>query len=364
MTKPTLITLCCLLLTACGHQKARQQQDAPGETFRHEVILKTTPVKQQGNSDLCWIYAMLATIETEHLMYGDSVNLSPTFQARHLLADEASKRLASRGTHRISTRGMMTMTMRLLQLHGAMPFSSYHVPDRIDYKGIISQLHRAADQAYAHRQSMKAFGQKVEQVLDNGMGTPPQWVFMLSCEYTPEEFAHSLYTMQEYTALTSFSHHPYGQHFALEVPDNRYDDVFLNLPLDTLMHCIDNALRNGHPVCWEGDTSEPGFDFPAGTARLDDHHTVITQEKRQQLFDHQQTTDDHCMEMMGIAYDSKGRKYYVCKNSWGNNRYGGYMYMEEDYVRAKTIAVVIPNAALPPLDITTNRGIDDYFNLR
>jgi bleomycin hydrolase len=38
-----------------------------------------TPIKDQGKSQTCWVYAMLATIETEHLSWGDSVNLSPYY---------------------------------------------------------------------------------------------------------------------------------------------------------------------------------------------------------------------------------------------------------------------------------------------
>lgn len=36
--------------------------------FTNEVMLRYSPVKDQGISPLCWMYAMLATIETEHIM--------------------------------------------------------------------------------------------------------------------------------------------------------------------------------------------------------------------------------------------------------------------------------------------------------
>ena len=51
---------------------------------------------------------------------------------------------------------------------------------------------------------------------------------------------------------------------------------------------------------------------------------------------------------IGIARDKKGKKLFICKDSWGNNLQGGFMYLDEDYVRAKTVGVVIPTAALPP----------------
>ena len=53
-------------------------------TFTNELLLPMTPVKDQGNTEFCWAYAMLATIETEHILRGDSVNLSPQYLGRML----------------------------------------------------------------------------------------------------------------------------------------------------------------------------------------------------------------------------------------------------------------------------------------
>jgi bleomycin hydrolase len=71
--------------------------------FDNEVVLKTTPVKDQGRSPLCWAYAMLATIETEHLMVGDSVNLSPTIP-RVVPPQQAQRYFLTGGAQRVSLR--------------------------------------------------------------------------------------------------------------------------------------------------------------------------------------------------------------------------------------------------------------------
>ena len=49
----------------CGNPQRQPTQTESRATSRfiEDVRLKTTPVKNQGNSDLCWMYAMLATIE-------------------------------------------------------------------------------------------------------------------------------------------------------------------------------------------------------------------------------------------------------------------------------------------------------------
>ena len=69
--KPYLIIYIVVGMLLAGCQRNR-----PKHTFTNELLLPMTPVKNQGESELCWAYAMLATIETEHLLRGDSVNLS------------------------------------------------------------------------------------------------------------------------------------------------------------------------------------------------------------------------------------------------------------------------------------------------
>ena len=69
---------------------------------------------------------MLATIETEHLVKGDSVNLSPLFLARQYLAAEAESFYFARGKGNLSQRGMSPMTLRLLGRYGAQPYDYYH----------------------------------------------------------------------------------------------------------------------------------------------------------------------------------------------------------------------------------------------
>jgi len=180
----------------------------------------------------------------------------------------------------------------------------------------------------------------VNDLLDSTIDFMPKFVFMLGAEYTPLEFAHSVCQKDEYQAFTSFTHHPFHEPFVLELADNQMNDAFMNVPIDTLMNRIDSSLRAGHPVCWEGDVSEPGFSFKKGIATIDVSSDV--QSLRQEQFEQFKTTDDHCLVLVGIARDEKNEKYYLAKNSWGtHNVYGGFMYLSENYVKLKTIAVMI-----------------------
>ena len=79
-----------LLLAACWYRSAPKTcgEGATAETaslqgvaaidtsvYETLAMLPTTPVKDQGHNELCWLYAMTATIESEHAAQGDSVNI-------------------------------------------------------------------------------------------------------------------------------------------------------------------------------------------------------------------------------------------------------------------------------------------------
>jgi bleomycin hydrolase len=347
MKKYLPILFILFLFTACKKETTRTVA-----TPQTEILIKTTPVKDQGKSDLCWLYAMLATIESEHLMMGDSVNLSPGSLSRYYLMDQALRRLIIRNQRpasmaiqslpAITTRGMAGMTLSLLQQYGITHWDAYH-PD-INMKVLARKVEKTVDNN-RNASHIKLF-KNMKDMMDEAMRPLPQYVFLLGAEYTPQEFARSVCRPDEYVALTSFAHHPYGETFALEVPDNYYQDRFLNLDPDTLMAHIDHALQTGHPVCWEGDISEDGFNWPMGIARLEraTERSILSgtplKNARQQDFEEGKTTDDHSMELIGIARSPRGRRYYIAKNSWGTeNAYKGLMYLSENYIRLKTIAV-------------------------
>lgn len=257
----------------------------PAEHFEPVVMNGMTPVKDQGQSQLCWAYAMLAAIETEHIMRGDSVNLSPAYIEYWMKHDHVGPK---------SGRAMGATLLSLMSRYGMVGYEVY-----------------------------------------NGSGLnekPPHRVFMLGADYTPLEFAHSVCTPDEYLLLTTTKAHPYGETVELDVPDNWAHHRFLNVHPDTLLVRTERAVRNHHGVCWEGDTSEQGYDYQRGVARLG----LI--EGR--------TTDDHAMAIVGIARDEAGAPYFIMKNSWGKtNCYGGLVYMSFDYFRKKTIAIYMTSEA-------------------
>lgn len=325
-----------MVVTAAGCYRSGGRKPAGSEPFVVDTLLPTTPVKDQGGSSLCWIYAMLATIETDHLCQGDSVNLSPDYLARMLLDDEATRYFLSHHQHHIAMRGMATGALHLMNTHGMVPFDAYHAFDAVNYGSLARRMELSCNA----KRTLRDAKTNASAILDEQISPLPRRVFMLGAEYSFGEFARSLALPHDYEALTSFTHHPFGESFVLETPDNTYADKFTNVHIDTLVARIYSSLRHGRAVCWEGDTSEKGFSVERGVADIDIEEP-ITQALRQRHFETLRTTDDHCMAIVGTAHDRRGKRFFIMKNSYGKRgRYRGFIYVSEDYVRLKTIAIV------------------------
>lgn len=182
--------------------------------------------------------------------------------------------------------------------------------------------------------------------------------------------------------LTSYQMYPFYEEVELTIPDNWMHARYYNLPIDELMEVMNNALKNGYSVCWDGDVSHNGFSHPSGlailptnnpeemiNAEIDKWTTLsakdrerkmqsfespvpemkVDDNKRQFTFNNRQTTDDHLMHITGMLKDQNGTIYYKTKNSWGEDRnsFGGYLYMSEPFCRLQTVAIMVHKDAIP-----------------
>ena len=156
----------------------------------------------------------------------------------------------------------------------------------------------------------------------------------------------------------------------------------MNVEMNDFKAIVDNAVENGYPVAWAADVSEKGFKWANGVAvipaetdekdlegselsrwvKLSDKEKqnerfnikgpgkeiTVTPESRQEMFDNQETTDDHGMVIEGYATDQNGKRYYKVKNSWDSDHiYGGYFYVSEAYFLAKTLSILVHKDAVP-----------------
>ena len=85
------------------------------KSYTHEVLNRMTPIKNQGKSQTCWIYAMLAAIETEQLSMGDSVNLSPYY---------IEKKMEYESQCPETKRGMGKTLLNLIKKYGIVDYDA------------------------------------------------------------------------------------------------------------------------------------------------------------------------------------------------------------------------------------------------
>lgn len=343
--KPHIFLLLIAVLLSCGRPAARRTDErGKGNTL---YSVPSTPVKQQGDADLCWLYAMTATLESEHLSEGDSVNLSAAFVARMMLHDEAVCCFRGMGRTDIALRGMMPTALHYINMYGIVPYDSYVDAEDADWTVLLRKITAMARAAAARHEEQHDFEAAVNSLLDDELGPlPAPHVYMFGAEYTRQEFAHSVCAPDEYVFLCSTTGERMNTPVMLNEPDNVFRDTFRNVPLDTLMQHIRHAVSTGHPVCWEGHVLKGSLlgDSRHGSSYIDEPATA-TADERERRYKRLETTDDHALCITGLVRHG-GKLYYKCKNSWGE-KWGdkGYCYLSENYIAMNTIAVAMSRKA-------------------
>jgi bleomycin hydrolase len=234
-----------------------------------------------------------------------------------------------------------------------------------------------------NRRVSTAWDNGLDGILDAYLGKIPMEFEHKGAKYTPRKFADEVIGLDadDYIQVTSFTHHPFYQPFIIEVPDNWLWGEVYNVKLNEMMEIINNSLEQGYTIGWATDVSEKGFSHRNGVAvvpqedlkEMDDtersrwenfteeerqrqlysfdgpvKEKEITQEIRQQGFDNYRTTDDHGMHIVGMVKDQNGTVYYKIKNSWNtDNKYDGYLYASENFVKLKTISLMIHKDVIP-----------------
>ena len=358
--------------------------------FTDIITLPTTSVKDQNKSGTCWCFAGTSFFENEiRRLGGDSLDLSEMFTVRHCYADKADRFVRMYGQMNFAPGGSLLDVPYVWKHYGAVPEEVYRGLEYGEDKHVHGELDAVLDayvKAVARKPTKKvstAWKKGVDGVLDAYFGELPATFEYKGKTYTPQSYAASLpIKLDDYVALTSFTHHPFYEQFVFEVPDNWLWGQYWNLPLDEFKAVVDNALENGFSLVWAADVSEGGFKWTDGVAlmpkgksegdmdgtdlarwvKLSDKERAnsrydfkapveeieVTQELRQQMFDNQETTDDHGMEIVGVAKDQKGNRYYKVKNSWDTNQvYDGFFYVSEPYFKAKTVNILVHRDAIP-----------------
>lgn len=367
-----------------------QVTNKPGSQYQFKEIhsVDKTAVRDQCRTGTCWSYSTLSFFESELIKMGKgSHDLSEMFVARNAYVEKAITFVRMGGKHQFDEGGEGHDIPFIIEKYGIVPESVYsglvNGKTRHNHNQLMSVLKPVVEAIAKEKpgQIGPEWIQAVEGILDAYLGKIPESFEYQGKTYTPQTFAKSLgLNMNDYAMLTSFTHHPYYQTFAIEVPDNWSMQTAWNLPLDELMAAVNESLEKGHSVAWATDVSEKGFSFRDALAIVPQHDSLIKKvgkddrlfnnagaekkgdafnkpivEKtidsklRQEAFDNQSTTDDHGMHIVAQYMEENSQTpYYLVKNSWGtDNPANGYLYASENYLKYKTISILVNKNGVP-----------------
>ncbi len=356
-------------------------QELPAELngYKFTTVKKAgaTPVENQNRSGTCWVYSANSFFESELLRMGKPpVNLSEMYIVHAGYLERAENYVRRQGASAFGQGAETHDVLNIIRKYGLVPYSAYsgfpagqdkpvHGEMEAVLKAILDAVIKVPDGKLS-QQWMKAY----TGALDGYMGAPPANFMVDGKLYTPQTYFQSLgINLNDYVALTSYTHHPFYKPFVLEVSDNWSNGQFYNIPIDEFMQVADNAVDKGYSIVWASDVSEKTFSAKEGMAiwpekawddMSPDERTAlfkapgkekwVSQEERQRGFDELTTTDDHGMHITGLATDQNGTKYFIVKNSWGttvNKDMGGYLYVSQPYFRSKTMSMLVHKDAVP-----------------
>lgn len=390
--KKFIISAICLLAAASMYA----QNPGADLTFTTVKANPITSVKNQASSGTCWVYSTLGFLESEIMRINgikdpaQCPDLSEFFVVSHSYAERAEKYIRLDGKLGFSAGSEADDVLHVIRDHGIVPNSEMtgmnygtELPAQSELDAVLKAYVDAVVRV-PNKTLTTAWFRGLKAILDEYLGKRPETFVVDGVTYTPESYRDYLkINPDDYVSLTSYTHHPFYTKFALEICDNwRWDEAY-NVPIDEFMAALDNALENGYTAEWGTDVSEAGFnrtgiglliDAKATAPGSDQAHwvgadpaapavpdalkeVVPTQEYRQIGFDNKSTTDDHGMQIFGIAKDQYGRKFYMVKNSWGTSgKYEGIWYVSANFVAGKSMDIMIHKDALQK-DLKKKLGI-------
>ncbi|WP_143307372.1 C1 family peptidase [Chitinophaga vietnamensis] len=331
---------------------------------------KATSVKNQAMTGTCWCFSTTSLVESECLRKGQAeLDLSEMFTVRNIYIEKARNYVLRQGNARFDEGGLGHDVIRAIATYGIVPESVYsglvNGATAYNHSVMTGTLKKYLDSIIKSKPPIPDNWEAgFTAILDEYMGKPPATFEYNGKTYTPISFAKEVvkFDADDYATFTSFTHHPFGQRFVVEVPDNFSNGSYYNVPLEQLKSITKSALEKGYTVMWDADASNRGWASNKGYAMLMPNDSILatmnvnpemkeavySQESRQRLYEELVTQDDHLMHITGIEKTPGGKTFFIVKNSWGKKAgpFDGYINVSEPYFAINTITIIVPKAAL------------------
>lgn len=351
--KKIIIAAAVALVSISANAQPKPAQ--PEAEYKFTVVKENpiTSVKNQYRSSTCWCFSALGFLESEAIriknikdttLYPD---FSEMFVVSHSYKDRAVKYVRTDGHINFAAGSEADDVLHVIEDYGLVPQDAMPGLQPLPIHGELDATTKAYVEAIAknpNRTLSTNWKKGFDAIVDSFLGETPETFEYNGKNYTPASYRDEMGIVpSDYVTLTSFTHHPFYTSFIIEIADNwRWDSAY-NIPLDEFMEVIYNAIDKGYTLAWGSDVSEKGFTRNGIGVLLDDvkattgsdqerwigkagekkevvaelpKEASVTQESRQEGFENKTTTDDHGMQIFGVAKDQNGTNYFMVKNSW------------------------------------------------
>lgn len=321
------------------------------------------PVESQGRTNTCWAFSTLSFLESDiHRQHHIQVKLSQAFVVYQEYLDKADRFVDMRGNSYFAEGAEGNSVTRQIGDHGIVPYEVYNGLKKgqpyHDHQTLFNELDSFLKGIKSSGNWNNTFvRESVKAILNHHLGIPPEKFIYQGKEYTPITFRDKYLKMKsdDYVEIMSYMQQPYWQQVEYEVPDNWWhDQSYYNVPLDTFMECLKNAVKTGYTVSIGGDVSEPGYnsDLKVGVIpTFDIPREYIDENARQFRFSNRTTTDDHGIHIVGYTIDN-GDWWFIIKDSGSgarNTEPVGYRFIREDYIKLKWMGFTVHRSAVEDL---------------
>ncbi len=350
--------------------KAQPSPEAPLSSIRLTDSVFCTEVKDQGMSPTCWTFGSNSLFESDlEKKNGARLNLSEMFIARYAYIDKAEAWLASKGKTYYEGGGQFRDVIRIINRYGIVPEDIYNGRPHGEYMhnhaGLDTAMRRFANELLIKGNTSlnETDLLKINDTLDRYLGKVPETFWFNQQQYNPKTFAAEIgLSGDDYIDLMSFAGLPFYKRSLLADEFNWAGDSLFNITLEDMQMVVDTALAHGWSVGWEGDVTEPGFNFLNGYATISDSDYQYP-EKRIQDFGNGSTKRDHMLHVVGMGHNDQNKKWYYLKNSWGIwfSKFRGFLFMDENYFKLKTVVLMVNKQALPQ-SLQHKLRLDIYSN--
>ncbi len=215
--------------------------EPPAESY----ALPISPPLDQGDSDLCWVYAALSMLESNYIHDhpGSHIILSRGALQFDSIADRFARIIRGDPGAQPEDGGLAVEALALIRKNGVLAQSDFH--DAVDSDPITESI----EDRFAHAASPDDKRKALNEELEANLGAKPHTTHLDGKAVTPEELASAVLGGRRFFEF-DLARDGVERWGPSQDPEARPETRVRYVPLDILIDLIHQSLAGGRAVVW------------------------------------------------------------------------------------------------------------------